>query len=188
MDLWGMLECVITPALNNDQRSLVRRAFHLATARHEGQLRQGGQQYICHPVRVAIACATYAIRAAWDSATTANLVASALLHDVIEDTATTEAEIAQAFGQEVARVVRAVSHEDEEEPDEVFLGRVASGGGLPILVKRFDKLDNVVSLAQAPEEFRLRKIAETRAALPIWQRMDPEGAREIEAALCALQI
>jgi len=38
-------------------------------------------------------------------------------------------------------------------------------------------------LRQAPREFRERKLAEVRAALPLWHEIDPEGAPQIEALL-----
>jgi len=83
----------------------------------------------------------------------------------------------------VARIVRAVSHEEEEEPDSVYLRRVAAGGPLAVVVKRSDRLDNLNTLRYAPIGFRERKLAEVRAALPLWQEIDPAGAPMIEALL-----
>jgi (p)ppGpp synthase/HD superfamily hydrolase len=108
------------------------------------------------------------------------LVLAGVLHDILEDTPTTDEELRREFGIEVARIVRALSHKEEEEADEVYLSRVANGGRLAVLVKRFDRLDNIRSLAKAPANFRARKLAEIRSALPLWYLIDPEGAREIE--------
>ena len=83
--------------------------------------------------------------------------------------------------------MRAVSHVEEEEPDLVYLSRVASGGKLAVLVKRFDRLDNLLSLAKTPAEFRAKKLTEITAALPIWYHIDPEGAPQIEAELKKLR-
>ena len=82
-----------------------------------------------------------------------------------------------------ARIVRAVSHEEEEEPDSVYLRRVAAGGPLAVVFKRSDRLDNLNTLRHAPIRFRERKLAEVRAALPLWQEIDPAGAPMIEALL-----
>ena len=70
--------------------------------------------------------------------------------------------------------------DEEEQADEVYLSRVANGGRNAVLTKRFDRLDNIKALANAPAEFRAMKLAEIRSALPIWYRIDPDGACEIE--------
>ena len=49
-----------------------------------------------------------------------------------------------------------------------------------MLVKRFDRLENLNDLVKAPKEFRLRKLRELEQAIPVWQKIDPEGAVEIE--------
>lgn len=41
-------------------------------------------------------------------------------------------------------------------------------------------MDNIKTLANAPAEFQATKLAEIRSALPIWYRIDPDGAYEIE--------
>lgn len=158
-------------------------ALAFASERHKGQTRPGGESQMEHAMRVALRAAQFSCDKNFLSSDAENLIASALLHDVLEDTDTTDAELAEQFGERVARIVRAVSHEEEEEPDEVYLRRVAAGGQLAVIVKRSDRLDNLNTLRRAPHEFRKRKLAEIRAALPLWHEIDPDGAPLIEELL-----
>lgn len=159
-------------------REAVTRAIQFALQKHDGQFRLGGEPHACHLLRVAIRAANYATKNCPNDFR--ELVQSGLLHDTVEDTNTTVKEVAELFGKAVARNVLAVSHIEEEEADEVYLSRVANGGRNAVLTKRFDRLDNIKTLANAPTEFRETKLAEIRNALPIWYRIDPEGAHEIE--------
>ena len=156
----------------------VQRAIHFALERHEGQFRLDGEPHACHLLRVAAAAAHYATE--YCPRDLRELVQSGLLHDTVEDTNTTIKEVIELFGETVARNVLALSHIEEEEADEVYLSRVANGGRNAVLTKRFDRLDNIKTLANAPAEFRATKLAEIRSALPIWYRIDPDGAHEIE--------
>jgi len=158
-------------------------ALTFAGERHKGQMRPGNESQIEHVQRVALRATQFALAGAVDSSDAEDLVVSALLHDVLEDTDATDAELANLFGERVALVVRALSHEEEEEPDAVYLRRVAAGGLLAVIAKRSDRLDNLNTLRHAPREFRKRKLAEVRAALPLWHEIDPEGATQIEALL-----
>ncbi len=159
-------------------REAVNRAIQFALQKHDGQFRLDGEPHACHLLRVAIRAAHYATRNCPNNL--CELVQSGLLHDTVEDTNTTVEAVAELFGEVVARNVLAVSHIKEEEPDEVYLARVASYGRNAVLTKRFDRLDNIKTLANTPAEFRETKLAEIRTALPIWHRIDPEGAQEIE--------
>lgn len=162
----------------------IQKVIVFAQDRHTGQQRPGGESQMVHALRVAIAAACYAREQQPDDLVP--LVQASLLHDVLEDTETSDEELSAMFGSEVTSVVRAVSHEEEEESDEIYLSRVAAGGQLALLVKRFDRLDNLRSLTNAPASFRQRKAEEVKAALPIWQRIDPEGSAQIEQALNSL--
>jgi (p)ppGpp synthase/HD superfamily hydrolase len=82
---------------------LVRRAYAFAERAHSGQRRKDGQAYIFHPVRVARLLASHGYDA--------EVVAAALLHDVVEDTQATLEEIRVAFGPRVALLVHCVSEE-----------------------------------------------------------------------------
>jgi GTP pyrophosphokinase len=75
----------------------LRRAYAIANAAHQGQLRKSGEPFITHPLAVA------RILAALGMDTTA--LVAALLHDTVEDTTYTLAALDQDFGPEVATVV-----------------------------------------------------------------------------------
>jgi (p)ppGpp synthase/HD superfamily hydrolase len=163
------------------ERPQVAQAIEFAQRVHEGQFRPGGESQLDHLMRVLKVASAF-VHSMSEEDAIAVLVAS-VLHDTLEDTDTTDHELADMFGERVARIVRAVSHEEEEEPDEGYLRRVATGGRLAVIVKRADRLDNLNSLRQASSEFRGRKLSEIRAALPIWYEIDPDGASTIEELL-----
>lgn len=166
----------ITKLAPSGQTEKIREAIAMAVSRHKAQHREGGEMYVNHVLRVGKRAAEYAQSQGLD----AEFIQAAILHDILEDTPTTEEEIQQRFGKEILEIVKAVSHRDEDEPDEEYLNRVAAGGNLAVLVKRFDRLENLNDLTKAPKEFRLRKLRELGQAIPIWQKIDPEGAVEIE--------
>ncbi|MFN0092159.1 MAG: RelA/SpoT family protein [Acidimicrobiales bacterium] len=83
------------------QVQLVTRAYEMAVAAHAGQLRRSGEPYIVHPLAVA----TIVARQSEDAET----IAAALLHDAVEDTAITIAEIEGEFGADVAAIVDGVT-------------------------------------------------------------------------------
>ncbi len=93
---FGQLDAKLS-YLNNDQRSLVERAYCFASAQHDGQLRASGEDYIVHPLQVALIVADMFC----DSAT----IVVALLHDVLEDTDTDYQELVYNFGEEIANLV-----------------------------------------------------------------------------------
>ncbi|MBI4193364.1 MAG: bifunctional (p)ppGpp synthetase/guanosine-3',5'-bis(diphosphate) 3'-pyrophosphohydrolase [Candidatus Colwellbacteria bacterium] len=165
-------------------RALVAKVIAFARERHGDQPREGGELHVEHVLRVGLACGQYAQTDCPEDLLT--LVLAGICHDLKEDTGTTLAEISELCGAEVARIVHALSHEYEEESDVVYLARVATAGRLAVVVKRHDKLDNLRSLASASANFRERKIAETRAALVIWAKMDPDAVPLFEEALYEL--
>ncbi|HSO49453.1 MAG TPA: HD domain-containing protein, partial [Acidimicrobiia bacterium] len=83
---------------------LLRRAYELARRSHEGQLRKTGDPYITHPVTVALMLAEYGL----DEQT----LAAAFLHDTVEDTSLTIADISKEFGNEVGRLIDGVTKLD----------------------------------------------------------------------------
>ncbi len=80
-----------------DGQALISRALDYATKAHKGQKRRSGKPYITHPTAVAETVAAWGLDA--------EAVAAALLHDTVEDTDATKAEITGEFGQGIADLV-----------------------------------------------------------------------------------
>ena len=146
-----------------DQRAdaaMIERAFQVAAAAHAGQQRENGDPYITHPVAVAQILAQYRL----DTAS----IATALLHDVAEDTKTGLAEIEKRFGKEVARLVDGVTkltrlelQSERTKQAENFrkLVLAMSEDIRVLLVKLADRLHNMRTLHYVPQEARRRKTA-----------------------------
>ncbi|MBV1924776.1 MAG: RelA/SpoT family protein, partial [Flavobacteriaceae bacterium] len=84
--------------LTKEDKKLIRSAFDVAVDAHKEQRRKSGEAYIFHPIAVAKIVAS-------EIGLDATSIAAALLHDVVEDTSYTLADIEQLFGETVARIV-----------------------------------------------------------------------------------
>ena len=106
----------------------VEAAMALATRAHEGQLDKAGNPYITHPQRVAARLETPEARVVgW-------------LHDTVEDTPLTVADIEARFGPETAAAVDAISRREGEDWED-YIDRVAANP-LARQVKISDLIDN----------------------------------------------
>ena len=85
----------------SDDISMIERAYKVAAEAHEGQVRKSGEPYIIHPLQVAIILA--------DLEMDQETIAAGLLHDVVEDTYMTLAEVGEQFGPDVALLVDGVT-------------------------------------------------------------------------------
>jgi len=88
-----------------DDLEIVRSAWAFCIQQHEGQKRASGEPYIIHPLEVAQVLAELKM----DS----TAIAAGLLHDAVEDTDVTTAEIAKRFGEQVAHIVEGVTKLDK---------------------------------------------------------------------------
>lgn len=84
--------------LSTEDKKMIRKAFDVAVDAHKEQRRKSGEAYIFHPLAVAQIVAS-------EIGLDATSIASALLHDVVEDTHYTLADIERIFGETVARIV-----------------------------------------------------------------------------------
>ncbi|WP_019038057.1 RelA/SpoT family protein [Psychroflexus tropicus] len=84
--------------LSSKDKKLIRKAFETAVEAHKNQRRKSGEAYIFHPIAVAKIVA-------YEIGLDATSIASALLHDVVEDTQYSLSDIEQMFGEVVARIV-----------------------------------------------------------------------------------
>ena len=99
--LWESLAGSLPAAYTRADRALVERAFRFAANAHRSQKRASGEPYITHCVAVAKILAGMNFSPA--------VVVAGLLHDTAEDTDVTLDDIAKQFGDEVARLVDAVT-------------------------------------------------------------------------------
>ena len=126
----------------------VRRAVEVAQRSHNGQTRDGGEDYIIHPLRVA----THYI--AFMDAPTEDEVVAAVLHDVLEDDpAMTHAALAQEFGATVADAVRVLSRKtpDWKLSAEDYRVALLHAPRFAQVIKLCDRFDNILSLYTCPD-------------------------------------
>jgi GTP pyrophosphokinase/guanosine-3',5'-bis(diphosphate) 3'-pyrophosphohydrolase len=148
--------------LQPDEVALVREAYVFAEAAHSGQKRYSGEPYITHPLAVAGALAEWRMDA--------QAVIAALLHDVMEDTAVTKAEIARRFGKQVAELVDGLSKLDkiefqshlEAQAENFRKMLMAMARDLRVvLIKLADRLHNLQTMSAVRADKRRRIATET---------------------------
>lgn len=128
---------------------LVRNAYELLVSKHAGQRQKvNGHPYVEHPILVA----SDVSRAGFEP----EMVAAALLHDIVEDSDVTVEEVRELFGDRVADLVEAMTDTAEVEPYErrkaLHRERVVEAGPEAAAIFAADKLNNVRALRSAYAE------------------------------------
>ncbi len=164
----------------NADENLLNKAYVYAMQKHGTQQRANGDPYFSHPLEVAGILTDLKL----DDAT----IAVALLHDTIEDTDATRAEIDQMFGEDIGRLVEGltkirrldlVSRKVAQAENLRKLLLAISADVRVLLVKLADRLHNMRTLQHMPEEAR-RRIAEETLDIyaPLAGRMGMHDMRE----------
>jgi GTP pyrophosphokinase len=180
----------------------IERAFQFANDKHKGQRRKSGEQYIIHPIAVATILQEYYMDT--------DAIVAAFLHDVIEDTDATAAEIRKMFGEDVLLLVQGVTkigkitELTEEEKNYENIRRILMAMAKDvrvIMLKLADRLHNMRTIRFQPAASQRRIAHETmNFYTPIAHRLglnrikdeledislkvlDPFACREIEAML-----
>ncbi len=140
--------------------ALIERAYDVAEKHHRGQMRKSGDPYITHPLAVTTILA--------DIGMTEPTLVAALLHDTVEDTAYTLAELRSDFGDEVALLVDGVTkldkvkYGDSAHAETIRKMIVAMSKDIRVLViKLADRLHNMRTLRYVKQETQERKSRET---------------------------
>jgi len=142
--------------------ALIEAAFEVARDAHADQVRRSGGPYLEHPLGVALVIAQLGL----DDVT----VAGALLHDAVEDTTVTVADIKARFGPELAAIVDGVTkldrlQFDSREAQQSATMRkmlVAMASDIRVLlIKLADRLHNMRTIASLPESKQHRIARET---------------------------
>ena len=137
--------------LSLEDQEMIEKAYIFSASVHQGQLRLSGEPYLTHPMEVAGMLADMKM----DAAT----IITGLLHDTVEDTLTTTAQIEGAFGKDVAFLVDGLTKiskitlgSQEERQAENFRKMIlAMSADLRILVVRLaDRIHNMRTLNYQP--------------------------------------
>ena len=160
--------------------ALLNRAYVYAMKAHGEQRRASGDPYFSHPIEVAAILTDLKL----DDAT----IAAALLHDTIEDTATTRAEIDSLFGPDIGTLVDGltklkkldlVTKEAKQAENLRKLLLAIAADVRVLLVKLADRLHNMRTLDYMPVEARRRAAEETlEIYAPLAGRMGMHAMRE----------
>ena len=160
--------------------ALMTKAFETARAAHSQQTRKSGEGYINHPLAVAKIVADIGL----DETT----VIAALLHDAVEDTDITVADVERDFGPEVAAIVDGVTKLDrirfdsKEEQQAATMRKmlVAMAKDLRVLIiKLADRLHNMRTIAAMPVEKQQRIASETLDIYaPLAHRLGMQGLKQ----------
>ena len=164
----------------NTNEELLNRAYVYAMRAHGEQKRASGDPYISHPLEVAAILTDLKL----DDAT----IAAALLHDTIEDTDATRAEIDRIFGHEIGLLVEGltklkrlelVSKEAKQAENLRKLLLAVADDVRVLLIKLADRLHNMRTLAHQPPAARRRTADETlEIYAPLAGRMGMQRMRE----------
>jgi GTP diphosphokinase / guanosine-3',5'-bis(diphosphate) 3'-diphosphatase len=146
---------------------LIERAYDVADRLHSGQSRMSGDPYITHPLAVATILAELGMNH--------ETICAALLHDTVEDTAYTVAELSGDFGEDIAALVDGVTKLDKVKYGEAAQAEtvrkmvVAMSRDIRVLViKLADRLHNMRTvryLPRAKQEQKAREVLEIFAPL-----------------------
>ena len=158
---------------NEEDIALIRRAYDYAEKKHFGQKRISGDDYILHPLNVALILTEISMDAP--------CMAAALLHDTIEDSDATKEEIEKLFGSEVALLVDGVTKINkinftaDSEASAAYQRKILVGLSEDvrvIIIKLADRLHNMRTLNVLSEEKQKKKAKETLEILtPVAHRL-----------------
>jgi len=147
----------------DDNNKIIFDALAFAYHHHSDLYRKSGEPYIDHPLSVAgIIVKDFNLR-------DPELISSALLHDVVEDTDVTLSKISELFGRDVSLIVDGctkVSHQKLDRPDiedktHAKILHSASKRIEVLIIKLADRIHNMRTIEFLPESVRIRKAKET---------------------------
>jgi len=149
--------------LSAKDKKLIRSAFDVAVDAHKDQRRKSGEAYIFHPIAVAKIVAS-------EIGLDAVSIASALLHDVVEDTPYTLADIERMFGDTVARIVDGLTKIAHLKKDKNISQQAENFRKMlltlhddvrVIIIKIADRYHNMLTMDSMPEHKQVKIASET---------------------------
>jgi (p)ppGpp synthase/HD superfamily hydrolase len=130
------------------KKDLIEKATKIAVMAHKNQTRKGdGLPYIIHPFMVAMKLSKYDF--------SDEVIAAALVHDVLEDTDFAEEELRKELGDQVVGIVKSVTNDESlswEDKKSKYVETVRMAGVEAKAVALADKIHNLESLLTAYEQ------------------------------------
>lgn len=149
--------------LSRADKKLIRDAFDIAVDAHKEQRRKSGEAYIFHPIAVAKIVAS-------EIGLDATSIAAALLHDVVEDTEYSLADLEQMFGETVARIVDGLTKISNLKADKEISHQAENFRKMlltlnddvrVIIIKIADRLHNMQTMDSMPAHKQAKIASET---------------------------
>lgn len=160
---WAQAESALRERLPAATVAALGAAVEFALAHHGDQTRPTGAPYLEHLLE------TVEVLVVGAGVTDPTVLTAAVLHDVVEDTPCTVAQVAQRFGPQVAELVRWATKPDpgpgadKQAVRETYLRSFATAPRAAKLVKLADRVSNVQTLDRMDAAFQRRYFAETVA-------------------------
>ena len=148
--------------LSRSDKAKLKKAISFCESAHVGQFRKTGEPYSNHPINVALICAGWKLDV--------EALVAGLLHDTVEDTATSLNSISNLYGDKVAELVDGLSKVDqlvyrsfEEKTAENFRKMLlaTAADARVILIKLADRLHNMQTLSALSKKKKRRISKET---------------------------
>lgn len=146
--------------LTPEDKKIIRKAFDVAVEAHKDQRRKSGEAYIFHPIAVAKIVAS-------EIGLGATAIAAALMHDVVEDSPTTVAEIEKMFNPKIAQLVDGLTKIAKVKTDQEISMQAENFRKMlltlnddvrVILIKLADRLHNMQTM-ESMVDYKQAKIA-----------------------------
>ena len=159
---------------------LVRQAYHWARQSHHGQVRKDGCPIFEHVLGVTDNLLATGAR-------DPELIAAALLHDLVENTPVPLEEVRRRFGPRIAALVDAVTNRPEDDAASAAQ-RALQAGSAALLLRLCDRLDGVRRSADRKHKPRLNFLRESRSVhLALAERHFPGLAQALAEAIRAAE-
>ncbi len=164
----------------------IKESYDFAYQKHQGKYRLSEEEYITHPLNVAIILSELNV----DKTT----IMAALLHEVINNGDTEESELESVFGSEICKIVKSISTinklelPDDKESSAIYLRKVLVGLSEDVrvlFIKLADRLHNMRTIWAVNPEKQKRKANETMNVLiPIAHRLGMYSIKSELEDLC----
>jgi (p)ppGpp synthase/HD superfamily hydrolase len=136
---------------------LIHKAIYWAKKYHDGQFRKSGQPYYTHPLEVAYMLSEYKLKT--------DVIVTAILHDIVEDTEVTAGMILDEFGRRIEEMVDRLTRDRPDgsklSVEEILSNAYEKDDKEVLLIKVIDRLHNMQTISAKTPEKQKKTINDT---------------------------